>query len=383
MEPLDNNHVSGQPENPQQPEQQGQPQQPEQQGQPEHAQHTRKARRTIVLKQVEKRGNLPGWAKGLIIFGIIVVCVVLLTVGCNRTVDSVKRSLSFQPDNEVVTDFDYNYIGVLYINGTIDEYGTDTYNHQYLLNAINAMMTDSDNKGMILSVNTPGGSVYASDELYLAIKKYQDVTGRPVYSAMQSQATSGGYYISASCDKIIANRNCWTGSIGVTMGTLMDITELLDNLGIKTTTITSGANKSMGSSYETMTEEQREIFQSLVDEAYDQFVGIVAEGRDMSEKEVRKIADGRIYTAKQALNNGLIDGIGTFEEALQDMKREYDLQSCAVEAFVPKSKTDLYDLLGILSEQKNLSGMTDVQLIEELAELNGTFRLSYIADVKK
>ena len=383
MEPLDNNHVSGQPENPQQPEQQGQPQQPEQQGQPEHAQHTRKARRTIVLKQVEKRGNLPGWAKGLIIFGIIVVCVVLLTVGCNRTVDSVKRSLSFQPDNEVVTDFDYNYIGVLYINGTIDEYGTDTYNHQYLLNAINAMMTDSDNKGMILSVNTPGGSVYASDELYLAIKKYQDVTGRPVYSSMQSQATSGGYYISASCDKIIANRNCWTGSIGVTMGTLMDITELLDNLGIKTTTITSGANKAMGSNYEPMTDEQREIFQSLVDEAYDQFVGIVAEGRDMREKEVRKIADGRIYTAKQALNNGLIDGIGTFEEALQDMKREYDLQSCAVEAFVPKSKTDLYDLLGILSEQKNLSGMTDVQLIEELAELNGTFRLSYIADVKK
>ena len=374
MEPLDNNHVSGQPEN---------PQQPEQQGQPEHAQHTRKARRTIVLKQVEKRGNLPGWAKGLIIFGIIVVCVVLLTVGCNRTVDSVKRSLSFQPDNEVVTDFDYNYIGVLYINGTIDEYGTDTYNHQYLLNAINAMMTDSDNKGMILSVNTPGGSVYASDELYLAIKKYQDVTGRPVYSSMQSQATSGGYYISASCDKIIANRNCWTGSIGVTMGTLMDITELLDNLGIKTTTITSGANKAMGSNYEPMTDEQREIFQSLVDEAYDQFVGIVAEGRDMREKEVRKIADGRIYTAKQALNNGLIDGIGTFEEALQDMKREYDLQSCAVEAFVPKSKTDLYDLLGILSEQKNLSGMTDVQLIEELAELNGTFRLSYIADVKK
>ncbi|MGN0712588.1 MAG: signal peptide peptidase SppA [Anaerovoracaceae bacterium] len=383
MEPLDNNHVSGQPENPQQPEQQGQPQQPEQQGQPEHAQHTRKARRTIVLKQVEKRGKLPGWAKGLIIFGIIVVCVVLLTVGCNRTVNSVKRSLSFQPDNEVVTDFDYNYIGVLYINGTIDEYGTDTYNHQYLLNAINAMMTDSDNKGMILSVNTPGGSVYASDELYLAIKKYQDVTGRPVYSSMQSQATSGGYYISASCDKIIANRNCWTGSIGVTMGTLMDITELLDNLGIKTTTITSGANKAMGSNYEPMTDEQREIFQSLVDEAYDQFVGIVAEGRDMREKEVRKIADGRIYTAKQALNNGLIDGIGTFEEALQDMQREYDLQGCAVEAFVPKSKTNLYDLLGILSEQKNLSGMTDAQLIEELAELNGTFRLSYIANVKK
>lgn len=104
-----------------------------------------------------------------------------------------------------MTDFDHDYTGVLYIDGTVDEYGTGTYNHQYLLNAIDAMMTDSKNKGMILHVNTTGGSVYDSDELYLEIKKYQDVTGRPVYSAMQSQATSGGYYISASCDKIIAN----------------------------------------------------------------------------------------------------------------------------------------------------------------------------------
>lgn len=389
MEPLDNNNVSGQPENldqpgqPGQPENTQQPEQPSQPGQTEHAQHTQKVRQTVVLDQTQKKGSMPGWAKGLIIFGIIVVCVVLLTVGCNRVVSNVTGSLTSDGTDEVVTDFDHDYIGVLYIDGTIDEYGTGTYNHQYLLNAIDAMITDSKNKGMILHVNTPGGSVYASDELYLEIKKYQDTTGRPVYSAMQSQATSGGYYISASCDKIIANRNCWTGSIGVTMGTLMDISELLDNLGIKTTTITSGANKAMGSNYEPMTEEQREIFQSLVDEAYDQFVGIVAEGRDMSEKEVRKIADGRIYTAKQALNNGLIDGIGTFEEAVQDMQSEYDLQSCAVEAFIPESKTDLYDLLGILSEQKNLSGMTDAQLIEELAALNGTFRVSYIANVKK
>ncbi len=374
MEPYENSNLSGQPENPQQPEPQNQPEQPEQSQRP---------RQTVVLNQTSKKGSMPGWAKGLIIFGIIVVCVVILTVGCNRVVSNVTGSLTSDVTDEVVTNFGYDYIGALYIDGTIDEYGTGTYNHQYLLNAIDAMMTDSNNKGMILSVNTPGGSVFASDELYLKIKEYQDVTGRPVYSAMQSQATSGGYYISASCDKIIANRNCWTGSIGVTMGTLMDISELLENLGIKTNTITSGANKAMGSSYEAMTEEQREIFQSLIDEAYDQFVGIVADGRDMSEKEVRKIADGRIYTAKQALDNGLIDAIGTMEDAVQDMQSQYGLQDCAVEDFIPESKTDISDLLGIVSEQNSISGLSDAALIEELVALNGTFRVSYIASVKK
>ncbi|MGN1413204.1 MAG: signal peptide peptidase SppA [Anaerovoracaceae bacterium] len=377
MEPYENSNLSGQPENPQQPEQPSQPENPQQPEQPQ------KPKQTVVLNQAAKKKSMPGWVKGLIIFGVIVVCVVLLTVGCNKTVNKVTGSLTSQPTDEVVTDFGHDYIGTLYIDGTIDEYGTGTYNHQYLLNAIDAMMTDSNNKGMILSVNTPGGSVYASDELYLKIREYQDTTGRPVYSAMQSQATSGGYYISASCDKIIANRNCWTGSIGVTMGTLMDISELLENLGIKTNTITSGANKAMGSSYEAMTEEQREIFQSLIDEAYDQFVGIVADGREMSEKEVRKIADGRIYTAKQALDNGLIDAIGTMEDAVQDMQSQYGLQDCAVEDFIPEAKTDLSDLLGIVSSQNPLSGRSDAALIEELVALNGTFRVSYIASVKK
>ncbi|MBR5489231.1 MAG: signal peptide peptidase SppA, partial [Firmicutes bacterium] len=225
--------------------------------------------------------------------------------------------------------------------------------------------------------------VFASDELYFAIREYQETTGRPVYSAMQSQATSGGYYISAPCDKILANRNCWTGSIGVTMGSLMDISELLENLGIRVDTITAGSNKAMGSGMEPMTHEQRAIFQSLVDEAYEQFVELVAEGRDMSVAEVTKLADGRIYTAKQALENGLIDGIATYEEAIRIMKEECELTDCEVEEFIPEVSTDLYSLLGIMAEQKGVSGMTDAQMIEELVAMNGTFRVSYISDIRK
>lgn len=339
--------------------------------------------KTIVLGQTPKK-KMPAWQKGLIIFALIIVCVIGLVTGCNHLIDNLDLGLGdTEVANEVVADFGYDYIGTLYVEGEIDEYGTGTYNHQYLLNAIDAMMDDGYNKGMVLYVNTPGGSVYASDELYLKIREYQEETGRPVYSAMQSQATSGGYYISASCDKILANRNCWTGSIGVTMGTFMDVSGLLENLGIRTDTITAGSNKAMGSGMEPMTDEQREIFQSLVDEAYEQFVGLVAEGRDMKLDEVKKLADGRIYTAKQALENGLIDGIATYAEAVLDMQSAYGLEGCEVESFVPKVSSDLYSLLGILAEQKDLSGMTDAEMIKELVALNGTFRVSYMSEIRK
>ena len=324
----------------------------------------------------KQRKKTPSWLKAIAIVLGIVFGIMLLSAGCNSIFTS-------PPSDEVITNFGYDYIGTLYIEDTIDEYGTGYYNHQYLLNAIDAMIEDDENKGMILYVNTPGGSVYASDELYLKIKEYQDVTGRPVYSSMQSQATSGGYYISASCDKIIANRNCWTGSIGVTMGSFIDVSELLENLGIKTTTITAGDNKAMGSNTDPMTEEQKAIFQSLVDESYEQFVGIVADGRNMSVDEVKVLADGRIYTAKQALDNGLIDKIGTYEEAILDMQKTYNLEDVAVEDFQSEVSADLYSILGIASEQANNTSITDADAIERLLELNGTFRVSYISNIAK
>ena len=161
-------------------------------------------------------GALPGWGKALIIIGVIVVCLVFLATSCTKTIDKMtdrldSSLLSGTIDNSVSTDFGHDYIGTIYIEGEISEDADGTYNHQYLLNAIDAMIADDENKGMILYVDTPGGSVFASDELYFKIKEYQEKTERPVYASMQSMAASGGYYISAPCDKIIANRNCWTG----------------------------------------------------------------------------------------------------------------------------------------------------------------------------
>lgn len=327
-----------------------------------------------------RRRRLPGWAKALIIIALVLLCIILLTVGCNRLIGNVIGSDS---SSEVVTDFGHDYIGTIFVQGTIDESSSGTYNHAYLLNAIDAMIDDEDNKGLILYVNTPGGTVYASDELYLKIMEYKELTGRPVYSSMQSQATSGGYYISAASDKIIANRNCWTGSIGVTMGTFVDVSELLEKLGIKTQTITAGDNKAMGSTTEEMSDEQSAIYQSLVDEAYEQFVSIVAEGRGMSVNEVKKLADGRIYSAQQALDNGLIDQIGTYEEAIADMVYSYGLTDCYIESFQPDPVNTLSSLLGLLSDELSSSAATDAETIEALIDMNGSFELSYICNVEK
>lgn len=339
-----------------------------------------------IYAEKPKKGwrNLPAWGKALIIIAAVIAGIALLATGCNNAIKGFSDSIFSDTDNSVTTDFGYDYIGVVDVIGTISEDGSETYNHQYILNSIDAMIDDSENKGMILYLDTPGGSVFASDEFYFKIKEYQKKTKRPVYASMQSMAASGGYYISAPCDKIFANRNCWTGSIGVTLGTMYDVSELLDKIGVKTNTITSGANKAMGSSVEAMTSEQREIFQSLVDEAYEQFVGIVAKGRDMKTSEVKKLADGRIYTAKQALTNGLIDEIGTFEEAAADMKTAYKLGECELEYFESPVSSDWTSLLGSATDAiaKGTSTVS-ADTLQGLIDMNGRFEFSYICPVQK
>ncbi len=290
-----------------------------------------------------------GWWKGLLIFGIIVAVLVLFGYAINSFFSGMFSTMNYSyEENYELPDTDY--IARIGVEGELTS-STDsgylssgsTYDHNFTLTAIDDLIADSNNKALLLFVDTPGGGVYESDELYLKIKEYQTETKRPVYVAMGSMAASGGYYISASADKILANRNCWTGSIGVTLGTHYDISQFLKKYGISAENLTSGPNKAMGSSSVPMTDEQRQIFQSLIDEAYEQFVGIIAEGREMSVPEVKKLADGRIYTALQAQNVGLIDGIATEDETTEMLKEDHNLQGCEVESIENYPETSWLD----------------------------------------
>ncbi|MBE6022211.1 MAG: signal peptide peptidase SppA [Cellulosilyticum sp.] len=216
-------------------------------------------------------------------------------------------------------------IDVFYVEGTIAE-GSTTYQHTWTLNQIDHLMESESNKGIILYVNSPGGGIYESDELYLKIKEYKETTGRPVYAYMAQTAASGGLYVSMAADEIYANRMTMTGSIGVIMSTT-DTTGLQELIGIKEENITSGPNKAMGNP---LTDEQRAILQSMVDESYDIFVEIIAENRNLDDNKVREIADGRIYSARQAKELGLIDEIASYEETVQNFIDTYKLEDCTI-----------------------------------------------------
>ncbi|MFV0516326.1 MAG: signal peptide peptidase SppA [Aminipila sp.] len=330
-------------------------------------------------KVVDKKKKL---RRNLIIFAIIIVATVMLGVACKSIMgDSSTGTANIYPSGPYIAKVSVE--GAISAQGGTDYFGTPIgYQHQWTLDTIDELMEDDNNTGLILFVNSPGGGVYESDELYFKIKEYKEVTGRPVYSAMGSMAASGGYYISAPCDKIFANRNCWTGSIGVTMGTMFDFSEFFQRYGIKTNTVTSGANKAMGSVTEPMSEEQKQIFQSIVDEAYEQFVGIVAEGRKMDINKVKQIADGRIYTAKQALQLGLIDEIGTFDDATADMQEKYDLW----DSEIADISFEEMSVFGSLFGKVNPSGLGlkgEAAAILELVGKTNQEPISYMSDILK
>ena len=179
-------------------------------------------------------------------------------------------------------------------------------------------------KGVILRVNSPGGSVYASEKIANQIKALKEAE-KPVYTVMEEMAASGGYYISAPTDRIYASNETWTGSIGVIIQS-KSLQGLFEKYGIKEQNITTGKMKDAGSVGRDMNDEEKAYFQGLVDSAFDRFVQIVAEGRGLSEREVRKIADGRVYDGSQALDIGLVDKIGDLDQAISEMASENGLQ---------------------------------------------------------
>ncbi|MEE0836371.1 MAG: signal peptide peptidase SppA [Clostridia bacterium] len=261
-----------------------------------------------------------------------------------------------------------DFIAYLDVTGTISEDSsyTSSYSHNFNLNYIDAIIESEYNTGLIMYMNSPGGSVYASDELYLAIEYYKETTGRPVFCYFGPTACSGAYYIAMAADEIYANRNTMTGSIGVIMQ-MYDLTGLYDKLGVKEVDIVSGKNKAMGSSGQELTEEQRAILQEYVDESYEQFVEIVSRGRGIDADTVRELADGRIYTASGALENGLIDGICGYDDYISDVCQTLNC------SYIYQPDSDVYS--GIFSSLFDvISGVKSKSESEVLTDLASELR---------
>jgi signal peptide peptidase SppA len=178
-------------------------------------------------------------------------------------------------------------------------------------------------KAVLLRVNSPGGTVPMSQEIHEAVVQLK-AAGKPVVVSMGDVAASGGYYISCAADKIVANPGTLTGSIGVIIN-LMNFKALADKVGVEPEVIKSGLFKDIASPYKKMTREEHDILLALIMDSYDQFTAAIAEGRKIPIEKVKTIADGRIYSGRQAQKLGLVDELGSYSDALallQTMTKE-------------------------------------------------------------
>jgi protease-4 len=193
---------------------------------------------------------------------------------------------------------------------------------------------DSAVKAVVLRINSPGGTVTASDILHHEVEVFKKQTGKKVIVSIMDLGASGGYYVAVAGDKIVVHPTTVTGSIGVIMLTV-NVQGLLEKIGVTGAAIKSGDKKDMGSPLRPMTEEERRLFQGIIDQMYDRFVSVVAAGRKgMTVDQVRKAADGRVYTAQQALDLGLVDGIGYLDDAIQLAKTEAGLSKARIVTYV-------------------------------------------------
>ena len=205
--------------------------------------------------------------------------------------------------------------GVIMENDSSSTGLSSTYNHPVFLKQIEAAFAEPNIKGIILQLNSPGGGVYESDEVYHRIMELKAQYKKPLVVYMSQQAASGAYYIAMAADKIYANRNTLTGSIGVIISTF-NYSELAKKIGVQDVTFKSADNKDLLNPLRPITPEEQSIMQAMVAESYDYFVSIVAEGRQMKREDVLKLADGRIYTGAQAQKLGLVDETGYMQDAI-------------------------------------------------------------------
>ncbi|MCZ7584255.1 MAG: signal peptide peptidase SppA [Deltaproteobacteria bacterium] len=208
---------------------------------------------------------------------------------------------------------------------------------------LNKAARDDRIKAVVLRINSPGGGVTASDIVYRQVLDYKRKTRVPVVAVMMDVAASGGYYIACASDKIVAHPTTVTGSIGVIIYAL-GFNGLFEKIGMESRVIKSGELKDMGNPFDEFTEQERAVFQNVVDQMYDRFVNVVVENRRLEKARVREIADGRIYVGGEAGELGLVDRVGYLEDGVRLAMDEAGVTSAKVMIYTntPKKELNVY-----------------------------------------
>jgi protease-4 len=252
--------------------------------------------------------NRKSWVGGIIL-GIVILSLIIGLVGRPGGGSGLSPGIGLPK------------ITIVYIDGVIAGGGSgvsflgSVTGSDTVIRQLKTAREDPNVRAVVLRINSPGGTSGAAEEIGTEVKKLRDA-GKTVVASMGDVAASGGYWVAAYADRIVANAATTTGSIGV-ISRISNYTELYEKLGMETITIKSGEFKDMGSDSREPSREELRILQAMVDDIFAQFVDVVAEGRDMDIQTVRALADGRVYTGRQALELGLVDEIGNFYSAIE------------------------------------------------------------------
>lgn len=219
----------------------------------------------------------------------------------------ISRTLKADGFSDLVSDAGDGKVGVVEIDGLISE-------SKDIIALIKRFRENDAIKAIVIRINSPGGVIGPSQEIYREIRK--TTQEKKIVASMGSIAASGGYYVAAATDGIVANPGTITGSIGVIMA-YTNFRKVFDKIGMTPVVIKSGPYKDLGSPTKEMSDQERELLQDFVDQAHRQFVAAIATGRKMDINEVKSLADGRIYTGEEAVKKGLVDRLGNFEDAIQ------------------------------------------------------------------
>ncbi|WP_018923365.1 signal peptide peptidase SppA [Salsuginibacillus kocurii] len=283
-------------------------------------------------------------------------------------------------ENQIGDESGPGKIAVLEINGMIQDTGElgmfsgAGYNHREFLRSFDQAMADDSVDGIVIRVNSQGGGVVESAEIHDRVIESQEEHGIPVHVSMGSMAASGGYYLAAGAEQITAHEGTITGSIGVIMQHI-DASGLAEDLGIELDSITSGPYKDITNPTADLEDDERDILQSMVDDLYQDFLEVVMEGRDFSENEVGDVADGRIFSGNQALENGLVDNLGTLEDTLDNMREELDIPNARA---VEYEQHIGFNTLFQLGAQQLIGDDLTVLAVQELLGDHGANRPMYL-----
>jgi protease-4 len=239
-------------------------------------------------------------------FLAIFLTLAVISVGFMLLFYSVVRTTG-ESTRETVTLGRGDKLAVVELNGVITS-------SEDVVRQLKKYRDDSGIKGVVLRIDSPGGAVVPSQEMYEEVKKTRVL--KPVIVSMGSVAASGGYYVACGASRLVANRGTLTGSIGV-ISEFLQLHEALAKLGIDVKTIKAGKMKDAGSSTRRMDPDHEKYFQQIMDQVHKQFIAVVEEARELEHTEALAIADGRVFTGEQAVELGLVDTLGTYEEAIQ------------------------------------------------------------------